>query len=147
LAGRVHHQGFGQRGGIFAQVEAFRVEPPEGVVGRGGHAGDAEGVEDMNRAEPLARLARDLRILALGVDHQHRAFGQQEVRDHRANAFARAGGGEGQQMRRAVIAQQLAGIEVAPDQKAVTYLQKPRVPSGWQSAPSRGCPPDCGPRA
>jgi hypothetical protein len=32
LAGRVHHQGFGQRGGILAQVEAFRVESrPRGL--------------------------------------------------------------------------------------------------------------------
>jgi hypothetical protein len=43
----------------------------------------------------------------------------QQVRDHRADTFARAGRGEGQEMRRAVIAQQLAGIEVAPDQQAV----------------------------
>jgi hypothetical protein len=87
----------------------------------------------MNRAEALARLARDLRILALGVDHQHRAFGQQEVRDHRADTLARAGGGEGQEVRRAVIAQQLAGIEVAPDQQAVTAFEGLRVLPGGKA--------------
>ena len=71
LAGRVHHQSLSERGGIFGQVGASRVKPPEGIIGRGGQAGDAEGVEDVNRPEALARLACDLRILTLGVDHQH----------------------------------------------------------------------------
>ena len=118
LARRVHDQGFSKRGGVLAEVEAVGREAGERIIGGGRQAGDAEGIEDMDRPEPGAGLVGDPGVLALGVDDQHRAGYEQQVGDHGAHALAGPGGGEGQQMRGAVVAQQTAAVGVAADQEA-----------------------------
>jgi hypothetical protein len=47
----IEHEGVGQGACIFRDIEAGRVEPVERIEGGRGLAGDAEGVEDMDRAE------------------------------------------------------------------------------------------------
>lgn len=62
----IEHEGVGQGAGIFRDIEAGRVELVERIEGGRGLAGDAEGVEDMDRAELLAGAAGDLGISPLG---------------------------------------------------------------------------------
>lgn len=53
---------------------------------------DFKRIENVDCPEPPPGLARDPRVLALGVDDQHRAFRRQQVRDDGADAFpARVG--------------------------------------------------------
>ncbi len=72
----------------------------------------------MDRAESLAGAACDPGIFALGVDADHGAVGGEQIRNDRADALAGSGRGHRQQMRRAVIAQELPGLAVAADQQA-----------------------------
>ena len=62
----IEHEGVGKGAGVFREIEAGRVELAERIEGGRGLAGDAEGVEDVDRPELLASAAGDPGILALG---------------------------------------------------------------------------------
>ena len=90
----------------------------ERIEGGRGLAGDAEGVEDVDRAEGLAGATGDPGIFALGVDADHGAVSREQVRDDGSHPFACARRGHRQQMGRTVIAKELSGLAVAADQQA-----------------------------
>lgn len=69
----------------------------------------------MHRAELPARLGGDAGVLALGVDDQDGAVGREQVRDDGADALAGAGRGQRDQMGRTVVAQEPAGVGIAPN--------------------------------
>jgi len=142
LSRRVHHQRVRQRGGILAQIGAVGREPVQRVVGGGGHPGDAEGIEDVDRPEAPPGLSGDPRVLALGVDHQHRAVRRQQVGDHRADALARPCRGQRQQMGRTVIAQETTGLGVAADQEAVRAFQFPQLVLSREPGRAVAVPPE-----
>jgi len=123
LSRRVHHKRLCQAGRILAQIEAVRCETVERVVGDRGHPANLKRIEDMDRSEPPPGFPGDPCILALGVDDQYRAFRCQQVGDHGADAFPGPCRGEGDQMGRAVIAQQPPGARIAPDQKTILALE------------------------
>src|SRR3546814_6014456 len=85
-------------------------------------AGDAERVEDMDRAEFGAMAGGDAGVLALGVDADDRAGIVEQVRDDRAHALAGARRRDRQQMGGAGIAQQLARLAITADEQAVAIL-------------------------
>ncbi len=122
LSRRVHDQRLCQGGGVLTQIEAVRCQPVEGGVGGGGMTADFKRIENVDCPEPPPGLARDPRVLALGVDDQHRAFRRQQVRDDGADAFPGPCRGEGDQVRRAVIAQEPPGVRIAPDQETAIFL-------------------------
>ena len=68
LARRIVDEHVSDGGGIFGEVEAAGVQTVERIVRRRGEARDAEGVEDMDRAEPAARCVSDTRVLAFRID-------------------------------------------------------------------------------
>ena len=123
LSRRVHDQRLCQGGRILAEIEAVRCQPVQRVVGRRGHPRDFEGIEDMGGAKPPPGFPGDPGILALGVDDQDRAFRRQQVRDHGADAFPGPCRREGDQVGRAVIAQQPSGVRIASDQQPVSALE------------------------
>lgn len=102
-AGFIEHEGVGKGAGIFRDIEAGRIERVERIEGGRGLAGDAEGVEDVDRPELLAGAAGDLGVLALGINADHGAVGGEQVRDDGSHALAGPGGCHRQQMGRAVI--------------------------------------------
>jgi len=73
----------------------------------------------MDVSKPPPQFPGNLGILAPGINHQHRAFRRQQFGDHRAYTLARPRRCEGQEVDRAVIAQQPPGVWVATDQQTV----------------------------
>jgi hypothetical protein len=134
----IEHEGVGQGACIFRDIEAGRVELVERIEGGRGLAGDAEGVEDMDRAELLAGAAGDLGIFALGVDADHGAVGGEQVGDDGSHALAGARRCHRQQMGRAVIAQELSGLPSRPISRPVSARARGPFPCRWRSGPSRG---------
>ncbi|GAA3277997.1 hypothetical protein GCM10020258_60190 [Sphingomonas yabuuchiae] len=133
FTGRVVDQGVGERHAIVGEIEAVRVDRRERVERSRDEAGDAERIEDMNRAE-LAALARgDAGVLALGVDADGRERIFEQVGDDRADALAGAGGRDRQQMRGTGIAHRLARLQVAADQQPVIVVEGVRLAGGGEA--------------
>ena len=144
LSRRVHDQRLRQGGRVLAEIGAGGGQAVERVVARGGHTGDAEGVEDMDSPEASPGFARDTSVLALGVDHQHGAVRRQQVRDHGAHALA--GPSRGPRSGDAPV-RYSAGACRSRHRARSAGLRRTgtlRVPSGWRSERSHGCPSHCG---
>ena len=60
----------------FRQIQTGRIEGSQRIETGRSLAGDLEGAENMDRAEPGARC--DSGVLALGIDADYRAFGHQQ---------------------------------------------------------------------
>ena len=111
VAGRIVHEGSAMVAASSAR-SGLRVETVERIVGCGGPSGDAERVEDMDRSEPTAGGVGDARVVALGVDAEHRALGGEEVGNDGADTLAGSGWGEGEEVGWSVIVQERAGFAV-----------------------------------
>src|SRR3954469_13510003 len=110
-----------------AEVEAVRVQTVERVVRGSREARDAEGVQHMDRAEPLAGLVRGAGVLAFGIGANGAAVGGEQVRDDGPDTLSGSGRGEAEKVGWTVVAQQLAwlavGLDLAADDEAVTACQ------------------------
>ena len=94
------------------------VEARRRIVAGGGEAGGAEGVEHPHRPEAPAGTGGDAGVLPLRIDAHHRARGGQQVGQDGADALAGAGGGEGEEVGGAGVAQRRAApILPAPDEE------------------------------
>ena len=78
----------------------------------------------MNLAEAVARASGDPGVFAFGIDADHGAIGGQQVRNDRPDALAGARRRHGEQMRRAVIAQQFSGFRITADEQARLALSQ-----------------------
>jgi len=68
----------------------------------------------MDRSEPAAGGVRDARVVAFGVDAEHRALGGEEVGNDGSDTLAGSGRSEGEEVGWSVIVQKRAGFADEP---------------------------------
>ena len=130
LARRIVDQSVGQQGGVLGQLQTVRIETVQRIEGGGRHTRHPERVQHIDRPEAAPRPHGDPRILTLGVNAEDRAVGGQQIGNNGADALARPGGRDGDQMLLPVIAQERTVPAVLPpDDQAFTAAERgPHLP-------------------
>ena len=118
----VQHEGVGESRGVFGEIEAVGAHQGERIEGGDRLARDLERIEDEDRAEGAALAGGDFGVFALGVDHEHRAVGHQQIGNDRAHPLAGARRRDGQQMAGAGIIEQRPFAGLSPGVQPIARL-------------------------